>query len=203
MTLFIGVSLLLTGQAFAQVTNTASDTSYNSAEMNTEPPDLAAILAETDEAKRTADLLHAVQYYERLLDDHPGNSSALHQLGRLYSWTGKTDLAIVTYQSAIKLDSSPVLKTDLARIYRWSRRFAEAENLYKAVLRTNPKDHEALKGLSITYLGMNDYSNAQAMLHRALALYPTDAEMHKDLGVLHARQQQYQEAINSLENAIR
>lgn len=203
MTIGICVSLLLTGQAFSQETNSAPGAHRNAAGPIAAQPDLAAILAETDETKRTAGMLHAVQYYERLLAEHPGNSSALHQLGRLYSWTGKTDLAIVTYQSAIKLDNAAILKTDLARIYRWSRRFAEAENLYKAVLRVNPEDHDALKGLSITYLGMGDYGNAKSLLQRALALYPADAEMHKDLGVLHARQQQYPEAIDALNNAIR
>jgi LmbE family N-acetylglucosaminyl deacetylase/tetratricopeptide (TPR) repeat protein len=202
MAICVGFSPLLPGQAFAQTANTGIKARSNSVAKTTAQPDLAAILEETDEAKRMAGMQQAIQFYQRQLTDQPGNSSALHQLGKLYSWTGKTDLAIVTYQSAIKLDSATVLKTDLARIYRWSRRFAEAENLYKAVLLTNPKDHEALKGLSITYLGMGDYGNAQSQLHRALALYPADAEMNKDLGVLHARQQQYPEAIAALEKAI-
>lgn len=201
--LCIVTSLLLPGLAYAQSANTTPGGAPGSAAMNTAQPDLAAILAETDETKKTAGMLRAIQYYQTLLADHPESSSALHQLGKLYSWTGKTDLAIVTYQSAIKLDGAAILKTDLARIYRWSRRFAEAENLYKTVLRTNPRDHEALKGLAITYLGMGDYGNAKAALHRALALYPADAEMHKDLGVLHARQEQYPEAIAALEEALK
>lgn len=193
---------LLLGPAFAQIANAGNMVLDNAATKATAQPDLAAILDEADEAKKMAGMRQAILFYQGLLADQPGNSSALRQLGKLYAWIGKTDLAIVTYQSAIKLDSSTVLKTDLARIFRWSRRFAEAENLYKAVLRTNPKDHEALKGLSITYLGMGDYGNAQSQLHRALALYPADAEMHKDLGVLHARQQQYADAITALETAI-
>ena len=201
VTLCIG--LLLYAQANSQAANTVSKTNHNSGIAVAIQPDLAAILAETDETRKSAGMMQAVQYYQRQLADQPGNSSALHQLGKLYSWTGKTDLAIVTYQSAIKLDSTAILKTDLARLYRWSRRFAEAESLYKEVLRTNPTDHEALKGLAITYLGMGEYSNAQSLLHRALALYPADAEMHKDLGVLHARQQQYPEAIGALEKAIK
>ena len=165
-------------------------------------PDLASILVETDEARKASGMMRAIQFYQRLLSDHPSNVQALHQLGKLYSWTGNNDQAIVTYQSAIKLDKSAVLKTDLARIYRWSQRFAEAENLYKAVLRSSPDDHEALKGLAKTYLGMGDYNNAQSVLQRALSLYPDDAEMHKDLGVFHARQQHYPEAINALKQAI-
>lgn len=201
VTLCIGVSPLFSGQAFSQA-GISDARVHNGPATNNTAPDLASILAEADGERKMAGMSQAIQFYQRLLADHPRNSSALHQLGRLYSWTGKTDLAIVTYQSAIKLDSAAILKTDLARIYRWSRRFAEAEDLYKEVLRTNQKDHEALKGLSITYLGMGDYTNAESLIHRALALYPTDAEMHKELGVLHARQQQYPEAIGALEKAI-
>jgi LmbE family N-acetylglucosaminyl deacetylase/tetratricopeptide (TPR) repeat protein len=184
------IALLLHGQAHSQTASAGQ-------------PDLAAILAEADETKKSAGLSQAVQFYQRVLAGHPDDSVALHQLGKLYSWTGKTDLAIVTYQTALKIDGSAALKTDLARIYRWSRRFTEAENLYKSVLRANPNDHEALKGLAITYLGMSDYNNAQTMFHRALAFYPADAEMHKDLGVLHARQEQYPEAIAALEEALK
>lgn len=199
----IGIGLMFSGQVLSQAEMSDAGARNNSATRNVAAPDLASILAEADGEKKMAGMLQAIQFYQRLLADHPGNVAALHQLGKLYSWIGKADLAIVTYQSAIKLDSAPILKTDLARIYRWSRRFAEAESLYKEVLHTNPKDHEALKGLSITYLGMDDYSNAKSLLHRALALYPMDAEMHKELGVLHARLQQYPEAIAALEQALK
>ena len=199
----IGISLLTGMPAYSQTASTFADSLHHSATQDSVQPDLAVILAETDETRRTAGMAHAINYYQGILASQPKNISALRHLGKLYSWTGKNDLAIVTYQSAIKLDSAAELKTDLARIYRWSRRFTEAESLYKTVLRAHPEDHEALKGLSITYLGMGDDKNAQSLLQRALSLYPEDAEMLKELGILHARQQQYSEAIATLEKAIK
>lgn len=199
VTLCIGGVLLPTGNAAAQ----AGGASLSRAVGSAAPPDLAAILAEADETRKAAGLSSAIQYYQHLLADQPENVVTLHQLGKLYTWTGKTDLAIVTYKSAIRLNNKLAsLKNDLARIYRWSRRFSEAEQLYKEVLAVHPDDHEALKGLASTYLKMGEYNNAQALLEQGLALYSKDADLYKDLGVLHAWQQQYPEAINALEKAL-
>ncbi len=167
------------------------------------PPNLSAILAIGDPGSRFAAMQEAIRYYERLTADHPGNVQALQHLGKLYSWTNKTDQAIVTFQAAIKLDSSNnALKSELARIYRWSQRFSEAEVLYKSVLESDPKNHEALEGIAINYLRMGDYPNAKIFFDRALVLYPNSAELNKELGVLFARQGRYSDAIISLKKAI-
>ncbi len=202
-TLCVVVCLLFSGESLAQAATSDAGAKSKHSIKYTPPPELGSILAETDEAKKMAGMANAIEYYQQLLADQPDNISTLHKLGKLYTWTGKTDLAIVTYQSAIRLDNNLVpLKNDLARIYRWSRRFTEAEELYKEVLDLHPENLEALKGLASTYLKMGDYGNARTLMDRALALYPNDAELYKDLGVLHAWQRQYPEAIKALEQAI-
>lgn len=166
-------------------------------------PDISAILAIEDREKRNTGLQRAVEYFEHFLASHPDNIPALQQLGNLYSWLNQFDLAITTYQTAIRIDKvNPSLKTDLARIYRWAQRFSEAEFLYKAVLATDPGNQQALKGLAIAHLKQGDYANAGSVLDRALRIYPADPELYKERGVLLAWQERYNEAIASLNRAI-
>ncbi len=166
-------------------------------------PDISAILAIEDREKRFAGLQQAIEYYEHFLVAHPDNIPVLQQLGDLYSWINKHDLAITTYQTAIRIDrSNPVLKNDLARVYRWTQRFRDAEILYKAVLAADPNNQEALKGLTITYLKQGEYPNAQKILDHALRIYPGDADLYKEQGVLLAWEERYNEAIASLKKAI-
>lgn len=171
---------------------------------NNKAPDLSAILAIGDKEEKIAGLLKATEYYRHLLSEHPDDVDTLQQLGKLYSWTGKTDLAITTYQAAISLDNHATdLKIHLARIYRWSQRYSKAEKIYKEVLLSHPEKHEALKGLAKTYLKMGDYRNADIHLKKAIQLYPEDAELYKENALLYAWQQQYPEAIVALKRAIK
>lgn len=166
-------------------------------------PDLSAVLSIEDGEKRKAALQNAIDYYEHHIATHPEDVAALQKLGKLYSWTNKLDLAIITYLAAIRLeDGNLSLKTDLARIYRWAKRLPEAEAQYGSVISVDPVNHQALKGLASTYLKMGEYSSAQEVFDRALALYPDDAELHKEQGVLFAWQEHFGDAITELKRAI-
>lgn len=195
--------LLFSGVVAAHSSSVYTDAGSARIKGITKVPNLAAILVSADKEEKMAGLLQATEYYKRLLVDHPEDVESLKQLGKLYSWTGKTDLAITTYQAAISLDNKAAgLKLNLARIYRWSQNFTKAERLYKEVLQSHPEDHDALKGLAKTYLKMGDYRNARIHLVKALKLSPKDAELHKEKALLHAWQKQYPEAIVALKKAI-
>ncbi|MCP3676135.1 MAG: tetratricopeptide repeat protein, partial [Deltaproteobacteria bacterium] len=117
---------------------------------------------------------------------------------------GDHDKSIVTYRDTLKLAPDHLgLKTGLAMVLRWSHRYDEAERLYKEVLVTDPTSHEALKGLAKTYALMGNLTDAILHLEQGIALYPDDAELHKELGTVLAWEKEFQKAIVSLQRAVK
>ncbi len=149
-------------------------------------------------------LPEAIQSYQQLLRMSPGDVDALSHLAQLQAWSGEYDRAIVLYRDAIaKKPGDMGLRSDLADVLTWARRLEEAERLYEEVLARDAEHHEALKGLARARLLRGDVAGAAGTLTRALALYPDDADLHRDRARVHTQSGQLDQAVESLLAAAR
>ena len=79
----------------------------------------------------------------------------------------------------------------------------DAETCYRAVLRGRPENADAWHLLGLIALARNEYEAASEGIERAIALNPTTAAFHNNLGGLRFLQKRYREAIASCEEALR
>lgn len=146
----------------------------------------------------------AIQAYQRILREAPGDVDALSHLAQLQAWSGEYDRAIVLYRDAISRRSGDAaLRSDLADVLTWAKRFEEAERLYEEVLARDAGHHEALKGQARVRLLRGDLAGGEAALSRALALYPEDADLHHDRARLFAQRGDLGRAVETLLAATR
>ncbi|MBI5067115.1 MAG: PIG-L family deacetylase [Deltaproteobacteria bacterium] len=153
---------------------------------------------------RARKLPEAIHAYQQILRMAPGDDDALAHLAQLQAWSGDHDRAIVLYRDAIARRPGDLgLRSDLADVLTWARRLEEAERLYEEVLARDPEHHEALKGLARARLLHGDAAGAAGALARALALYPDDADLHRESARLHTQTGELDRAVEELRAATR
>jgi LmbE family N-acetylglucosaminyl deacetylase/tetratricopeptide (TPR) repeat protein len=146
----------------------------------------------------------AIAAWEAVLRAAPGDLEATTHLARLAAYTGELDRAVVRYREAVALapDRHDV-RSDLADVLAWMRRWDEAESIYEGVLREDPEHHEALKGLArLRLLRGGDPAAAAPIVARGLALYPGDPDLHRARGRLLAATGDLAGAADALRRAI-
>ena len=83
-----------------------------------------------------------------------------------------------------------------------SGKLAEALALYRAILRTDPKNFDCLYRQGIALAQMSRFDDAVKWLRKALAVKPGFAQGHLDLGNLYARLGRFREAAASFRAAV-
>jgi Flp pilus assembly protein TadD len=118
--------------------------------------------------------------------------------------TPNPDEAIAAYHQAAALqpkDPEPRLAAGL--LLEKQRRFADAEQEYKAALAIDPASADAATGLANLYMSGRRLPEAAAALEKVVADRPADASAHLQLGRVLAAEGKNDEAVQQLEAAAR
>ncbi len=105
-------------------------------------------------------------------------------------------LLAYTYEKLKKLDSardeylkastyvsdSPIVWTNLARVYLIKKDYQEAEKAFLKAYQINPKYHNALAGLGKSYLKLKQYSKAISFYKELLKLFPKSSLAYIGMG---------------------
>ena len=89
-----------------------------------------------------------------------------------------------------------------ARAHAAQQRIAEAEALYRDILRTAPDTPEALNFVAMCELSRGDFASAESRLERAARLEPTQPEIWKNLGIVHLAQHRADDALDAFDRAL-
>lgn len=140
-------------------------------------------------AKRAADaqtLDESLRLFEQGLDAHPDNIDLLSGLADLLEEVGEIDPAEGLYRRLIHLDPDNTNhRFNLALLLENHREdFAEAAQMYRAVLAANPADAEALAAYGALALASGDIDAAEDHLRRALDADGTAYEVRYNLANL-------------------
>lgn len=89
-----------------------------------------------------------------------------------------------------------------ARAHAAQHRIAEAEAVYRDILKGAPETPEALNFVAMCALARGDFAAAQHDLERAARVNPTEPEIWKNLGIVHLAQHRGGDALDAFDRAL-
>jgi tetratricopeptide (TPR) repeat protein len=136
----------------------------------------------------------------KLAAANSGEASLRLQLGRVLAAEGKYDEAASEMEAGIKLAPSDASGLrDLADLNQLSKKYAEAEPLYRQLLTGQPKDADLHHSLGKSLLEQRKFPEAKAEFLAAVQLKPDFAEAYWDLAFAADQNKEYALAIQALD----
>lgn len=89
-----------------------------------------------------------------------------------------------------------------ARAHAAQHRIADAEAIYRDILKTAPDTPEALNFVAMCALARGDFASAQRELEHAAHLNPAEPEIWKNLGIVHLAQHRGDDALDAFDRAL-
>jgi tetratricopeptide (TPR) repeat protein len=139
--------------------------------------------------------------YEEFLKSHPGHSEAWHGLGIIRLQSGRTGLAIDNLRQSVAAGGSAVVQNNLGVALCVAQRFAEAADVYRAIVKSDPEAVSSLGNLGQILNRLQAYPEATEVLEKAVHLAPDNARLHNQLAVALAECQRLDEAQAHFEKA--
>ncbi|HEY0283514.1 MAG TPA: sulfotransferase [Rhizomicrobium sp.] len=144
----------------------------------------------------------AEHMYEAFLKSHPDHSEAWHGLGIIRLRSGRTDTAIDNLRKAVAAGGSAVVKNNLGVALCAAQRFAEAADVYRAVVQSDPDAVSSLGNLGQVLNQLRAFAEAVEVLQKGLRLAPDNARLHNQLAIALAECRRLDEAQAHFEKAV-
>lgn len=146
----------------------------------------------------------ALAQLERGLSIEPKNPKLIADHAEVLSWKGNLATATKAYEALVQLVPNKIeYKLKLAQVYAWHGRTRQARESYDSVLRLDPGNLDAYIGLIRVYLDNHQYTEADKILRGALARFPADARLTRELSSLAAKKSlSFKEAVELIEPLI-
>ncbi|MGH8184598.1 MAG: aspartyl/asparaginyl beta-hydroxylase domain-containing protein [Rhodanobacteraceae bacterium] len=93
-------------------------------------------------------------------------------------------------------------RISLARAHAAQQRIAEAEAVYRDILKTAPETPEALNFVAMCALSRGEFASAQRDLEHAARLEPTQPEIWKNIGIVSLAQHRDADALDAFDRAL-
>ncbi len=157
--------------------------------------DLGYLLANTGRAAE------ALPFLERATRLDPSLERAWFCLGRALAQLGRGKEADVAFEKSFELSPERRLMA-IAAEHQKEGRLQEAEQLYRRVLRDNPRNVDALRLLALLATGADRPDDAEALLLEAIGIAPDFLLALLDLGQLRREQDRFAEALECFDRVI-
>lgn len=144
----------------------------------------------------------ALPVLERATQLDPKLEHAWFKLGQVLAALGRGVEADQAFEKCFELSPERRL-TALAAEHQKAGRFDEAEQLYRRILRQNPKNIDAMRLLALIAVRGGREGEAETLLQQAILLAPDFLAAHLDLGQVRKEQDRYAEALASFDDALK
>lgn len=144
----------------------------------------------------------AERLYEVFLKSHPDHAEAWHGLGVIRLQSGRADPAIDNLRKAVDAGGSTVVKSNLGVALCAAQRFAEAADVYRALVKDDPTAVSSLGNLGQILNQLRAFAEAADVLQKALQLAPGNARLHHQLAMALAECQRLDAAQAHFEKAV-
>src|SRR6202158_1879938 len=135
----------------------------------------------------------------RLATERPDDAGIHLQLGRVLAAQDKKDDAIAEIQIALKLaPADSEAQREIAELYTSAGKNDLAENTYRALVTTQPKDPELHRGLGQALLRQKKFPEAQQEFLTALRLKRDSPDVYVDLAFAASENKNYELTIRAL-----
>ena len=102
----------------------------------------------------------------------------------------------------IRAKQADEARINQARAHAAQHRIADAEALYRDILKTAPDTPEALNFVAMCALSRGEFASAGQDLEHAARVNPTEPEIWKNLGIVHLAQHHGGEALDAFDRAL-
>ncbi len=137
-------------------------------------------------AQVRGDFDSAIAIFERVIEEHPANAAAHHQLGRCHMRRGALEKAVDNLETAVELGPDRVpTRLDLGMLYLATNDVARAKAQFLNVLSRNNSNVKGITGLGVVHYHENDIGKAIARLQEACTLNPSNFAGHYYLAKIH------------------
>jgi tetratricopeptide (TPR) repeat protein len=136
--------------------------------------------------------------------DLPNNPDSFLALGNFYFTTGDLDKAVTEYRALyLERPKDLEVKEKYIQLLIQAKRYDEARNLDDEILKTNPKDEDALVYRSEMQISDGDVSNAAQTLQTVVKDFPNNFQAHYAFGVALQKQENLEHAESEWREALR
>ena len=164
---------------------------------------LPKLIDEAETAANARDFSHAEKLYRQVLQLQPRHAVALYGLGVVARETGRSELAIRSFQRSLSLyDALPHHHYQLGCALFDASRFDEAERSLGRTIELDPQFAKAYNLLGVLYHHDQRLNEAAQCLHRAIKVKPHFAMAHVNLGRLMLETGHVEEAIVCFQRAL-
>ncbi|MEZ5892247.1 MAG: tetratricopeptide repeat protein [Parvularculaceae bacterium] len=147
-------------------------------------------------------LADAIKSLEKAVRINPKSETATFRLAEMLALAGRGPEADAAFERAFELNPSRRTLVEGMGAFR-AKNYEEARAKFRAVLRQDPDNVDALRLLGVVCIRQKNHSDAEALLSRAVALAPQFAFGWNNLGLAQSEQGKYAEAEKSFAQAIR
>lgn len=113
----------------------------------------------------------------------PNEASLFRNQGMLYAHQKRWEAAEVSLRNAVTQQPSDHNRLVLGMILLQGEQYERAQTVFESILKTNPKNTFALAGLADSYKGRHDYDKAIALIEKAIAIDPHNADLQDELRI--------------------
>jgi tetratricopeptide (TPR) repeat protein len=145
-----------------------------------------------------SDLAKAEQVLQKMLKDDPGNEAAVEELTQVLLDGNKADEAIELLEGMTAHSPSPALYDLLGDAYTQTHDYAKAETAYRKAVDLDPSELSHLKGLGLTLLSEEKYSDALSVYQKLADLMPDDYENYLRMALIYRELNQLDKAEENL-----
>jgi cytochrome c-type biogenesis protein CcmH/NrfG len=130
-------------------------------------------------AQMKGDLEGAIAIFQQVIEQHPANAGAHHQLGRCFMKRGEFDKAIQSLEITIRIGPDRIAaRLDLGTLYLAVKETSKAKAQFLKALSLSRSNVKALSGLGIVHYYEKDYGKAIAQFQEASTLNPANFASH-------------------------
>ena len=151
------------------------------------------------------DIAGGFENYNKAIANGYDNAQLYYSIGLLHEERGEADNAIRNYSKAIMRDAlRPDIRIRKARLLMQGNNMPEALQALDETILTNPDAFEGYHLKFTVLMQLHQYTEAEALLNSALALFPKDPGFAMDKASLYAEQNRIDEAnaaLDELESA--
>ena len=164
-----------------------------------DPHSTEAAIGLTNLYMKSGRLGEAEPLLRRLASERPDDAGIHLQLGRVLAAQSKKDDAITEIQTALKLaPADSDAQREIADLYSSAGKNDLAENTYRALVTTQPKDPELHRGLGQALLRQKKFPEAQQEFLTALRLKRDSPDVYVDLAFAASENKNYELTIRAL-----
>jgi Flp pilus assembly protein TadD len=164
-----------------------------------DPHSTEAAIGLTNLYMKSGRLGEAEPLLRRLATERPDDAGIHLQLGRVLAGQSKKDDAITEIQTALKLaPADSDAQREIADLYSSAGKNDLAENTYRALVTTQPKDPELHRGLGQALLRQKKFPEAQQEFLTALRLKRDSPDVYVDLAFAASENKNYELTIRAL-----